>query len=99
MKQKKRWIQEATSSCCEFAYALRTHITSLQPAVVDTSSDDEDAASSDNNDDFSLILPPPSLQPVSTSPTNTMLAFLDPAGQQLFGHHILFEWPTNGWCQ
>ena len=27
-----------------------------------------------------------------------MLAFLVPAGQQLTGHHILFKWPTYGWC-
>jgi len=65
------------------------------------SSDDEDAASSENimnNDDFSLILPPPGFQPVSIRPTNTILAFLDSAGQQLNGHHILFKWPTYGWC-
>jgi len=97
-KDLRRWIQEATPLCCEFAYALRTHITSLQPAVVDMSSDDEDAASSDNNDDFSLILPPPGFQPVSIPPTNTMLTFLDPAGHRLIGHHILFKWPTYGWC-
>jgi len=58
-KDLQRWIQEATPLCCEFVYALRAHITSLQPAVVDMSSDDEDAALSDNKDDFSLILPPP----------------------------------------
>jgi len=57
-KDLQRWIQEATPLCCEFAYALRTHITSLQPAVVDMSSEDEDAASSDNNDDFSSSSPP-----------------------------------------
>jgi len=39
-------------------YALRTHITSLQPAGVDLSSDDDYVASSDNNDDFLLILLP-----------------------------------------
>jgi len=27
-----------------------------------------------------------------------MIAFLDPSGQQLIGHHILFKWPTYGWC-
>mmetsp|Transcript_78812 Transcript_78812/g.127819 ORF Transcript_78812/g.127819 Transcript_78812/m.127819 type:complete len:99 (-) Transcript_78812:333-629(-) len=27
-----------------------------------------------------------------------MLTFLDPAGHQLIGHHILFKWPTYGWC-
>jgi len=27
-----------------------------------------------------------------------MLAFLDPAGQQLIGHHIRFKWPRFGWC-
>jgi len=27
-----------------------------------------------------------------------MLAFLEPAGQQLIGHHILFKWPTYRWC-
>jgi len=97
-KDLRRWIQEVTPLCCEFTYALRAHITSLQPAVVDMSSDDEDAASSDNNDDFSLILPPPGFQPVSIPPTNTMLAFLDPAGQQHIGHHILFKWPTYGRC-
>jgi len=58
------------------------------------SSDDEDAASSDNNDDFSLILPPPGFQPVSIPPANTMLAFLDPVGQQLIGHHILSNGPS-----
>ena len=33
----------------DFAYALCTHTTSLQPGVVDLSSDDDDAASSDSN--------------------------------------------------
>ena len=33
-KELQRWIQEATPLCGEYAYALRTHITSLQPAVV-----------------------------------------------------------------
>jgi len=94
-KDLRRWKQEATPLCCEFAYALRTHITSLQPGVVDMSSDDEDAASSDNNDEFSLIPPPPGFQPVSIPPTNTMFTFLDPAGHQLIGHHILFKWPPG----
>ena len=44
-KELQRWIQEATPICGEYAYVLRTHITSLQPAVVDMSSDDEGAAS------------------------------------------------------
>ena len=88
-KDLRRWIQEVSPLCCEFAYALCTHITSLQPAVVDMSSDDEDAESSDNNDNFSLILPPPGFQPISMPPTNTMLTFLDPAGRQLIGHHII----------
>jgi len=97
-KDLRRWIQEATPLCCEFAYALRTHITSLQPAVVDMSSNDDNAASSDNHDDFSLILPPPGFQTVSILPTTTILAFLDPASQQLIGNHILFKWSTYGWC-
>jgi len=62
------------------------------------SSDHEEAASSDNHDDFSLILPPPGFRLVSIPPTTNMLAFLDPTGQQLIGHHILFKWPTYGWC-
>jgi len=97
-KDLRRWIQEATPLCCEFAYALRTHVTSLQPVVVDMSSDDDNAASSDNHDDFSLILPPPGFRPVFIPPTTTMLAFLDPASQQLIGHHTLFKWPTYGCC-
>ena len=97
-KESGRWIQKSTPLCGEYAYALHTHITSLQPAVVDMSSDDEEAESSDNYDDFSLILPPPGFQPVSIPPPTTMLAILDPAGQQLIGHHILFKWPTYGWC-
>jgi len=97
-KKLQRWIQEATSLCGEYAYVLRTHITSLQPAVVDMSSDDNDAVSSDNHNDFSLILPPPGFRPVPIPPTTTMLAFLDPAGQKLMGHHIHLKWPTHGWC-
>jgi len=27
-----------------------------------------------------------------------MLVPLDPAGQQMIGQHILFKWPTYGWC-
>jgi len=50
------WIMETTPICSEFAYALRMHVTSLLPAVVDMSSDDEAALSSDSNDDFSPIL-------------------------------------------
>ena len=74
------------------------HVTSLLPAVVDMSSDDEDAMSSDSNDDFSPILLPPGFQPASTPPNDTMLVPLDPAGQQMIGQHILFKWPTYGWC-
>jgi len=48
-----------------------------------TVSDDEDEASSDNNDDLSLILPPPGFQHVSIPPTNTLLAFFDPAAWQV----------------
>jgi len=51
-KGLKEWITEATPICSEFAYALRLHVISLHPAVVDLSSDDDAAASSDSNDDF-----------------------------------------------
>ena len=73
-KDLQRWIQEAAPLCCKFAYALRTHITSLQPAVVDKSSNHDDVTSSDNHDDFSLIIPPraPGFRPVSIPPTTTM---------------------------
>jgi len=37
-KGLKGWIMEATPICSEFAYALRIHVTSLLPAVVDMSS-------------------------------------------------------------
>jgi len=67
------------------------HVTSLLPVVVDMSSDDEAALSSDRNDDFSPILLPPGFQPAVTLP-------LDPAGQQMIRQHILFKWPTYGWC-
>jgi len=57
-KGLKGWITEATPIYGEFAYALRMHVTSLHPAVVNLSSDDDAAASSDRNDDFSSILLP-----------------------------------------
>ena len=38
-QELRRCIQEATPLCGEYAYALRTYITSRQPAVVDMSSD------------------------------------------------------------
>jgi len=68
---------EATPICIEFAHALRMHVTSLLPAVVDMSSDDEAALSSDNNDDFSPILLPPGFQPALTPPNDTMLVPFD----------------------
>jgi len=97
-KELRRWTQEATPLCGEYTYALCTYITSLQPAVVDMSSDDEDTESPYNNNNFSLILPPPGFQPVSIPPTNTMLAFRDPAGHQPIWYRILFILPTYGWC-
>ena len=90
-KGLKGWITEATPICSEFAYALRMHVTSLQPAVVDMSFDDEAALSSDSNDDFSPILIPPGFQPASMPPDGTMLVPLDPAAQQMIGQHILFK--------
>jgi hypothetical protein len=69
----KGWITEATPICSEFAYALRMHVTSLHPAVVDLSSDDDAAASSDSNDDFSSILLPPGFQPAAMPPDGNML--------------------------
>jgi len=92
------WIQEATPICDEFAYALRMHITSLQPSVVDLLSDDDDAESSDSNDDFSPIFFPPGFQPACIPPPISMLIPLDPAGQQMAGQHILFKLPKYGWC-
>jgi len=85
-------------SLWKFAYAFRTHITSLKPAVVDLSFDHDNAASSDKKDDFSNILLSSGFQPASILSPKTMLAPLDPAGQQLIRHHILFKWPTFGWC-
>ena len=76
-KGLKGWIMEATPICIEFAHALRMHVTSLLPAVVDMSSDDEAALSSDNNDDFSPILLPPGFQPALTPPNDTMLVPFD----------------------
>ena len=72
-KGLKGWVTEATPICSEFAYALRMHVTSLIPVVVDMSSDDEAALSSDSNDDFSPILLPPGFQPASTPPNATIL--------------------------
>ena len=80
---------EATPICSEFAYALRMHVTSLLPTVVDMSDDDEAALSSDNNDEFSPILLPPGFQPALTPPNDTILVPLDPAGQQMLGQHIV----------
>jgi hypothetical protein len=97
-KDLKGWITEATPICGEFAYALRLHVTSLHPVVVDMSSDDDAALSSDDNDDFSPILLPPGFQPASVPPHDNMLVPLDTAGQQMIGQHILFKWPTYGWC-
>jgi len=79
-KSPKGWITEAIPICSEFAYALRMHVTSLHPAVVDMSSDDDAALSCNNNDDFSPILLPPGFQPASMPPNGTMLVPLDPAG-------------------
>ena len=97
-KGLKGWITEATPICSEFAYALRMHVTSMHPAVVDLSSDDDAAASSDSNDDFSSILLPPGFQPAAMPPDGNMLVPLDPSGQQMIGQYILFKWPTYGWC-
>jgi len=99
-KGLKGWITEATTICSEFAYALRMHVTSLHPAVVDMSSDDEAALSSDSNNDFSPILLPHGFQPASMPPNGTMLVPLDPAGQKMLelGQHTLFKRPTYGWC-
>jgi len=93
---------------CEFAYFLRMHVASLHPdtVVVDLSSDDDTALSSlaDNNGDLSksLIPLPPGFpgQPVSVPPHGNMLVPgpLDPARQQMIGQHMLFKWPTYGWC-
>jgi len=76
-KGLKGWSTEATPICSECASALRMHVTSLHPAVVDLSSDDDAAASSDSNDDFSSIFLPPAAMP----PDGNMLVPLDPAGQ------------------
>jgi len=97
-KDLKGWITEATPICGEFAYALRLHVTSLHPVVVDMSSDDDAALSSDDNDNFSPILLTPGFQPASVPPRDNMLVPLDTAGQQMIGQHILFKWPTYGWC-
>jgi hypothetical protein len=74
------------------------HVTSLHPIALDLSSDDDTALSSDSNDDFSPILLPPGFQPASAPPHGKMLVPLHPAGQQMLGQHILFKWPTYGWC-
>jgi len=87
----KGWIMEATPIYSEFAYALRMHVTSLLPTVVNMSSDDEAALSSDSNDDVSPILLPLGFQPALTPPHGTMFVPLDPAGQQMLGQYILFK--------
>jgi len=99
-KDLKGWIAEVTPICTEFAHALRMHehVTSLHPVDVDLSSDDDAAQSSDSNDDFSPVVLPPGFQPASTPPHGKMLVPLHPAGQQMLGQHILFKWPTYGWC-
>ena len=94
----KGWITEATPICSEFTYALRMHVTSLHPSVIDLSSDDDATASSDSNDDFSSILLPPGFQPAAMPPHGYMLVPLDPAGQQMIGQYMLVKWPTYGWC-
>jgi len=80
-KGLKGWVTEATPICSEFAYAIRMHVTSLLPVVVDMSSDYEAAMSSDNNDDFSPILLPPGFQPALTPPNATTLV-------PLLFHHL-----------
>ena len=35
---------------------------------------------------------------VLTPPNTTILVPFHPAGQQMLGQHILFKWPTYGWC-
>ena len=97
-KGLKGWITEATPICNESAYALRMHVTSLHPAVVDMFSNDEVALSSDGNDVFSPISFPPGFQPALMPPNGTMFVPLDPASQQMIGQHIPFKWPTYGWC-
>jgi len=79
-KGLKGWIIEATPICSEFAHALRMHVTSLHPAVVDMSSDRVVGLSSDRNDNFSPILLPPGFQPASVPPNGTMLVPLEPTG-------------------
>jgi len=76
------------------------HVTFLHPVVVDSglSSDDDAVLSFDSHDDFSPILLPPGFQPASVPPPYNMLVPLDPAGTQMIGQHILFKWPTYGWC-
>jgi len=78
-KGLKRLITEATPICSEFAYALRMHVASLHPAVVEMSSDEDAVLSSDSNDDFSPILLPPGFQLASVPSNGTMLVPLDPA--------------------
>ena len=73
-------------------------MSSLHPAGVELSSDDDVAASSDSNDDFSPMLLPPGFQPASTPPHGKRLVPFEKAGQQMIGQHILFKWPTHGWC-
>ena len=80
-KGLKGWITEATPICSEFAYALRIHVASLYPAVVELSSDNDAPALSDSNDDFSSILLPPGFQPASMPPHGKRLVPLETAEQ------------------
>jgi len=83
----QKGLMETTPICSEFAYALRMHVTSLLPVVVDMSSDDEDALSSDSNDDFSPILLPPGFQPASTFTNDTMAHLWMVSGQDICVQH------------
>jgi len=90
----------ATSDSMHAAQKPRSKLklVTLHPVVVDVSSDDNTALSSYSNDGFSPILIPPGFQPASVPPHGNMLVTPDPAGQQMIEQHILFKWPSYGWC-
>ena len=62
------------------------------------SSDDDSAESSSSDDEVSPILLPTNFAIAPSPPRSDTLEPLNPAGHQMVGQHIMYKWPTHGWC-